>query len=410
MSMLRIFPAAALITALAVSAGAQQRKLDPTTFIVIGEGLAAGMADFSLKDVYQEKSFPAQMAEQMDVAMPQPLFEGSGVGNVPGFPPLPVRYPGPGQGSVRKDFPPTLFIFNLSVPGFRLSDSFAQRPSAPLIQAQDMQKTITNLTLGYPALILPNKPLWNQLEYAQSMNPSMVMVAMGYFDVLDAAVNNDLTRLTDPAVFRTNYASLLNNLRKNGAEVIAATVPNPLDTGFFTTPQGALRLVPTDLATLTRRYSLRADDLITIPALQAMANQVRWNEPAQLPANSVMSAATQAAITANVTALNAAITAAAQAAGAQVYDMNALFRRVRTSGLLAGKYALTADYLGGFYSLDGYYPAWTGNAAIANDVLSFLNQTYGQTFPLISLAAISPNDPAIRHSLNFARIVPPVQP
>jgi hypothetical protein len=83
----------------------QQRKLDATNFVVMGEGLAAGMADFSLKDIYQEKSFPAQMAEKMNTAFPQPLIQGSGIGNVPGFAPMPVRTPGPGQGAVRKDFP-----------------------------------------------------------------------------------------------------------------------------------------------------------------------------------------------------------------------------------------------------------------------------------------------------------------
>ena len=47
---------------------AQKRKLDVTNFVVVGEGLAAGMADFSLKDIYQEKSFPARIAEQMGAA------------------------------------------------------------------------------------------------------------------------------------------------------------------------------------------------------------------------------------------------------------------------------------------------------------------------------------------------------
>ena len=38
-----------------------QTKLDTTQFVVVGEGLAAGMADFKLRDVYQDKSFGAQM-------------------------------------------------------------------------------------------------------------------------------------------------------------------------------------------------------------------------------------------------------------------------------------------------------------------------------------------------------------
>src|SRR5882762_6836402 len=136
-----------LICLSAVRLDGEQRKLDVTNFVVMGEGLAAGMADFSLKDVYQEKSFPAQMAVQMNTAFPQPLIQGSGIGNAPGFPAMPVRAPGPGQGAVRKDFPPTLFIFNLSVPGFRIEDAVGRRPAPPLVQQSDMLQTVTNLIL-----------------------------------------------------------------------------------------------------------------------------------------------------------------------------------------------------------------------------------------------------------------------
>ena len=48
----------------------QTRRLDTTTFVVLGEGLAAGMANFGLNEVVQDKSFPAQMARQMNTAFP----------------------------------------------------------------------------------------------------------------------------------------------------------------------------------------------------------------------------------------------------------------------------------------------------------------------------------------------------
>ena len=46
-------------------------KLDCTKFVVLGEGLAAGMANFSLIEADQIDSFPAQMATQMKVAFLQ---------------------------------------------------------------------------------------------------------------------------------------------------------------------------------------------------------------------------------------------------------------------------------------------------------------------------------------------------
>src|SRR5260370_27285978 len=120
---------------LGVRAYGQQTTFDATNFIVTGEGLAAGMADYSLKDIYQQKSFPAQMAAQMNTHFPQALFQGTGIGNAPGFPEMPVRVPGPGQNSVRSDFPPQLFVFNLSLPRFRVAASFQRHPTAQLSQS-----------------------------------------------------------------------------------------------------------------------------------------------------------------------------------------------------------------------------------------------------------------------------------
>src|SRR5688500_10652814 len=40
-------------------------RLNTASFVVLGEGLAAGMADFSLSEETQRQSFPAQMARQM---------------------------------------------------------------------------------------------------------------------------------------------------------------------------------------------------------------------------------------------------------------------------------------------------------------------------------------------------------
>jgi hypothetical protein len=87
---------------------------------------------------------------------------------------------------------------------------------------------------------------------------------------------------------------------------------------------------------------------------------------------------------------------AAKAAGANVYDLAGLFSRVRAQGVLVGSKRLTADFLGGFYSLDGYYPGSVGHGVIANEVLTLLNQTYKTSFALLDIAKIGVDDPAGR--------------
>jgi len=71
--------------------------------------------------------------------------------------------------------------------------------------------------------------------------------------------------------------------------------------------------------------------------------------------------------------------------------------QVRTNGVAIGSsQTVTADYLGGFYSLDGYYPGQVGQAVIANGMLSLLNATYKTSFPMVDLVAVAGADPAGR--------------
>ena len=107
------------------------QTLDATRFLVLGEGLAAGMTNFSLTEHEQRESFPAQVARQMAVHFPQPLFQAPGLGDAPGFPSLPVRLPIEYQTTVLTEFPPPTPFANLSVPGLTLAEALTRRPVAP---------------------------------------------------------------------------------------------------------------------------------------------------------------------------------------------------------------------------------------------------------------------------------------
>src|SRR5881394_2228970 len=66
--------------------GQTKPSLDTTSFVVMGEGLAAGMANYGLSSVVQQYSFPAQMAAQMKTGFEQPLIQPPGIGDVIGYP------------------------------------------------------------------------------------------------------------------------------------------------------------------------------------------------------------------------------------------------------------------------------------------------------------------------------------
>jgi hypothetical protein len=379
------------------------QQLFTTQFIVVGEGLAAGLADFQLRDVYQNASFPAVMANAFQTAFPMPILQSPGIGGgTPGFTILPPRLPGVLQGSVRNDFPPDLFVFNLSVPGFTLSDSLNKAPTPPLIQSKAPEQTLINFILGYPALIAgANLPLWTQVQYAVEMNPTLVVVELGYYDVLQPAATNNPAALPDISTFTSQFSTMLSRLNASSPQIIVMTVPNPFDTAYFTPVANASRLLGAPASTITSLFGVGPNDYLTPNGLMAAGSAIANNnaQPAPLSKTQygVVSAATATAVEASVAAINSAIVSAAHQVGPNVivYDLNAFFSSVRQNGLAVGTTTLTANYLGGFYSLDGYYPGQTGHAAIANNLLQLLNTTYGTSFATVDLATVAAGDPVL---------------
>jgi len=369
------------------------RRLDTTTFVVLGEGMAAGVYNFSLSSKGQENSFPALIAKQVGTILPQPNLQPPGIGNVVGYNELPLRIPAALQTTVRKPFPPYLFVFNLSVPGLRTADAITRRPTLPLIQEHDKKQTLVNFVLGFPQLILEDEvPFWTQLEYAEAMRPTFALVELGYSEVVDAAATGDFSRLPDPAQFRSDYETILSGLRSTYAEVVVTTIPNPLDTAFANSPVSSAKLLRVLPYVVLGLYGLTVDDWITVPGLVEIGNQFLARTSGPLPNGSIITAESAAELTAYISQLNSAITDVANRNGALVYDLNAQLHTLKVNGVVVGDKQLGADFLGGLYSLNGYYPGPTGHALIANGVLSLLNSSYGKNYPLVSVEDILAED------------------
>jgi len=386
----------------------QPVKLDPTSFVVIGEGLAAGMGNFGLNTAVQSYSFPALAAQQMKTAFAQPLIEGPGFADVLGYPAQPVRLPTYPATQTRifppqpnpNDDAPTLFVFNISVPGMKLADAVSRRPVSPLIHQDNMQQTVINMILGFPSLILDKDvPLWSQYEYAVAMNPTMVLVELGYYEALDAAVNADPSRVPDAAAFQTTYANIVKGLRGLQAQVILTTIPDPSDTAYFTIGPTALNILRCTPLVLYAGYGIKPTDYVTRNGLTTIGYQLFSKKIGPVPAGTFASPDMLAAVRTRVNALNTAINNVAKDNNAVVYDLNGFLHRVRTSGAKAGSYSLTADYFGGFYTLDGFYPSPTGHALIANDLLALLNKTYSISIPAVDVASIAATDATVQQKL-----------
>jgi len=372
-------------------------RLSLARFVVLGEGLAAGMADFGLKEDLQRESFPAQMARQMQAELRLPLIQAPGIGDLPGFPQLPVRVPAMFQTTVREDFGYLETPQNLAVPGLSLEEAATLRPDPPIVHRSDAKRTAVNLILGLPGLLRGEGDLPTQLDAALRQVPTFALVALGYAEVLAAATSCDPERLPEAAAFRQHAAHLLAALRKSGADLLVMTVPDPLDTAYFSPLDAAGRVVNVAPAALAGSYGLRGGDRITVPGLVAIGNHILAGATGELPPGSVLPASAAETISARVRELNNGLAQVAGDHGAVLCDLHAVFRAVRERGVQTAARRLTADYLGGFYTLNGYFPGRTGHAVIANAALQLLNQAYGARFQPVDVAQVAAADPVVRY-------------
>jgi hypothetical protein len=369
-------------------------RLDASSFVVLGEGLAAGMGDFTLSEETQRESFPAQMARQMRTEFPQPLIQSPGICHPVGFAEMPVLVPQPPQTTVFERIPPAAPVRNLSVPGFRLADALDLRPAQPLVRRDSHKLTALNLALGVLHFARGDKePPPTQLGYALACRPTFALVELGYYEALEAAVKCDPGLLPGADDFRSDYARLLAALRGAGADVLALTIPDPFDTAYFSTLDTAARVLKVEPAVLLNLYGLGGDELITAHGLNEISFQLFGQSVGPLPQNATLGAEVARQVSRRVAELNDAIVSAAREHGALVYDLQSLCRRLKTDGFHTGSRMMTAEYLGGFYSLNGYYPGATGHALIANELLHFLNVNYGADFPQVSIGDVCRTDP-----------------
>ena len=362
-------------------------SVDATRLVVLGEGLAAGMVNFSLFEDGQKDSFGAQMARQLKADFPQALIQAPGLGEAPGFPRLPVRLPFDQQTTVLSEFPPSGPISNLSVPGLTVAGAVRQKPATPLIRRDDARQTALNFIIGMPGLLNGDAALPTPLEYALQRKPTLAIIALGFAEVLEAATHGTPAEVPDPSAFRQDYGQIVKALRDTGCAVIVTTIPDPMDTAHFSTAAAAGRVVKLPADVLEREYGLKSGDRITVNGLTEIGYQLMAKRSTALPPGSTISGTVASDISRRVGLLNAELTAVATEHGATLYDLGGLFRRVTKQGVAVGDRTLTADFLGGFYSLNGYYPGKTGQAIIANELLALLNHTYGTAFDPINVVA-----------------------
>jgi hypothetical protein len=364
-----------------------QRKADLSRFVVVGDSLSAGFQNGSLLDSQQPHGYAKVLADQAHTALALPLIAAPGIPNVlvlesAGPPPVIVRAPGVSPG--RDDL--TVQATNLAVPGQTVADALGLRPDFPI-------DSLTDLVLGLPGLLAGISR--SQVEWAESLAPTTIVMWLGNNDALGAAFAADPAVLTPVPDFEFAYGQVIERLAATGAALVTANIPDVTAIAFLTPAETVAARVGLPLEVIGPLLGIAPGDFVTPDAAPLIQGILQGSTPGPLPGNVVLDAAEVATIRATVDAYNAIIARKAGENHAALVDIHELIDRVSRRGVVVNGQRLTTDFLGGLFSLDGVHPTNTGYAIIANDFIRALNRHFAAGIPPVNVEHVAQEDPLV---------------
>ena len=383
-----------------LAAAPTMAQVDLTNYVALGDSMTVGFASASMMDWYQDRSYPAILAQQAGTDFEQPYISEPGIGPIfelVSLAPTPVIQPfGLVPGS------PTnaeyLGIYNnLGIPTATLYDM--------IFQTGDINNLLAgNFDTVFFDIVLRNG-INTALEQAIGMQPSFMTIWIGSNDVLPAvlaATPIDGVTMTPVEFFAGLYGNAVGALATNTtADIVLINIPYVTEIPFTTSVEPFV-----DIPDIGRWYRvadtgpLTDDDFVTLGggALIAMGYGLPGGPP--LPDNMnlftgeagvVLRAAEVDLINAQVDGYNAAIEATASAFGYPVFDVNAFFADLSSGAYVptyGGATLSTQFLLGGIFSYDGIHPQHIGYALMADQLIQFVNAEYGSEIPRVDMAEV----------------------
>jgi lysophospholipase L1-like esterase len=399
---------------------------DFSRYIAIGNSYTSGFADGGLYLEGQRNSFPEMLAGQMRTVgggeFATPFFteaqaNGSGYLKLTGFNPngTPVITPEtadlavrgqveiPGFGKVTLYTKYAGAINNYGVPGMKL----AHVKLAPY----------GNLN-GYYERLLPGNAGSNNTPYLDFVTAepfTFFSLWLGYNDIAGYANSGGAGDVPTPqAVFTALYNETVNRLVENGAKGVVATIPDIVNTPYFTTVTlesllNAVRATPARAA-VTAIYirtganvtrAATAKDLFTLTL--SAANVIGVPDASGIPyglhplnpieSKWVLDSDEVALVNGFVNAYNTTIKSVAASKGLAIMDAFELLNTYSAKNAqgevvgipVNGVQVSSAFVTGNLYSLDGIHLTPLGYAIIANEFIKAMNATYGSSIPIVAV-------------------------
>jgi lysophospholipase L1-like esterase len=369
-----------------ITAAAEQH-VDFTHLVVVGDSLSAGFQSNSLIDSAQVHGYANVVAQQAHAPLILPLIAPPGIPNVlqlKSFEPPPVIVTAPGLSTGRES--PAVQVTDLAVPGAKIADLLNDRPATS-------GNVLNKLILGLPGLLLGINR--SQVEWAEALNPSVVILWAGNNDVLGAALAGDPTRVTPLAQFSASFNTVAERLAATGARLVFVNIPDVTLVPALTPAEVVAQQVGFPLAVIGPILGIGPGDFVTPSAAPLIAARLANPTLGPLPDAVVLTAVEATSIRATVDAYNVFISAKAKSVGAAVVDIHLLLNRIHAQGLEVRGQRLTTHFLGGVFSLDGVHLTNTGYAVVANAVIRAINRTFDADVEEVSVETIAREDPLI---------------
>ncbi len=384
----------ALLAALPAAA-----QVDLSRYVALGDSVTAGFVSGSLLDWYQDRSYPALLAQQAGAAtFEQPLVSQPGI---PAILEL-VSLQGPIIQPVSLE---TGFPYNAEYP---LPYNNLGVPGATLFDMIFTTGDINNLVLGNTDNVMHDLVLRNgvntALEQAIGLQPTFVTVWIGNNDVLAAALSGtaaDGITMTPLEAFAGLYGNAIGALVTNtAADIVLINIPYVTEIPFTTTVGPFVDVPGVGTIPLTADTGpLGPNDLVTLPAGTLI--QLGYGLPGGPPLPDdldlltgepgyVLRAAEVEAINNRIDAYNQVIADTASAFDLPVLDINARFHEIAggTRWILGGV-EISSDFLiGGLFSYDGIHPQHIGAALVAVELIDLINQTFGASIPQVNMGEV----------------------
>lgn len=387
----RIRSLVALLVVVTAGAPAWAGSANLSRLVVVGDSLSAGFQNGSLHEAHQPHGYAALVAAQGGTDLALPLIAAPGIPNIftlvdPGPPPIIV--PAPGVSTGRLD--PFTQTMNLAVPGHNVSDALTTRPNFPI-------DSLTDLVLGLPGLL--GGVSRSQVEWAEHLAPSTILVWIGNMDALAAAIVADSAFVTPVADFEASYSELMTRLAATGATLVVANIPDVTVIPFLTPAEqvaaevAALTGVPAEIVQIL--LGIGPGDYVTPDAFGLIPGILMNPASGPLPGNVVLTAVEVTEIRSATAGYNAIIAAQAATHGAALVDIHALTDHLKARGEVVGGQRLTTEFLGGLFSLDGVHPTNTGYAVIANEFIQALNTNFAAAIPRVNVRSVEREDPLV---------------